>query len=201
MIHNVTQQRTAEPVTTACEEPWVGAVSYRFGRRIGPWGTAARIVAAAGAFAWALAVPHNHPLGNVPGTGTLWWNLLLGVLVIPGSATIALRLRGRAAAPLRAGHAAQCLTVCAFFALAQVLPVAMFVTLGVNFVVQVVRGDGGCELLAISNWLLRRSDRLFCLVFTPIDAREARSRHSGPTGHVVRLGRDAQDRLNRHASA
>lgn len=165
-------------ITAIREEPWVGAVRYRYGRAIGPWGTTARIAAAAGAFAWALAVPHNHPLGDIPGTGVLWWNLLLGLVLVPGAITVALRLRGRDAAPLRAGHAAQCLTVFAFFAVAQVLPVAMLVALGANFVVQVVRGDGGCEFLAIPNWLLHRRDRLFCLVFTPIDAFEARRRRA-----------------------
>jgi hypothetical protein len=160
----------------AREEPWVGAVRYRFGRAIGPWGTAARTLAAAGSFAWALAASHDHPLGHVAGTGVLWWNALLGLVLVPAAMTAALRLRGRDAAPLRAGHAAQCVTVFAFFAVAQVLPVAMLLALGANFVVQVVRGDGGCELLAIPNWLLRRNDRLFCLVFTPIDALEARSR-------------------------
>src|SRR5689334_10249885 len=102
--------------TLAHQEPWVGPVRYRFGRAIGPWGTTARTAAAAGSFAWALAVPHHHPLGHVPGTGVLWWNVLLGLALIPAAATAALRLRGRDAAPLRAGHAAQCLTVFAFFA-------------------------------------------------------------------------------------
>jgi hypothetical protein len=172
-------QKIADSISTARDEPWVGRVRYRFGRAIGPWGTAARTAAAAGAFAWALAVPHNHPLGDVAGTGVLWWNVLLGVVLIPAAGTLAMWLRGRDAAPLGAGHSAQCLTVFAYVALAQVFPVAMLLALGVNFVVQVVRGDGGCELLAIPNWLLRRNDRLFCLVFTPIDAFEARSRNRG----------------------
>ena len=32
----------------------------------------------------------------------------------------------------------------------------------------------GCEVLAISNWLLRRDDQVGCVVFSPIDAAEAR---------------------------
>jgi hypothetical protein len=109
----------------------------------------------------------------------MWWNVLLGLLIVPGLATVALRLRGRDAAPLMAGHAAQCLAVIAFFAVAQVFPVAMLLALGVSFLVQVLRGDGGCEFLAVPNWVLRRDDRLFCMLFTPIDAFEARvSRHA-----------------------
>ena len=46
----------------------------------------------------------------------LWWNVILGVLIVPGLATLA--LRGRDAAPLMAGHAAQCLAVIAFFGVA-----------------------------------------------------------------------------------
>ena len=34
------------------------------------------------------------------------------------------------------------------------------------------RGNAGCEFLACSNWLLRRSDQLACAVFTPIDSLE-----------------------------
>lgn len=164
----------------AQQEPWVGPVHYRFGRSIGPWGTASRAVAAAALFGWALAVPHDHPIGTVPGTGVLWWNALLGLVLIPTAMTLAVRLRGRDAVPLRAGIGAELLAVVAFLAVTQVIPVAMLLALGATFVVQVVRGDGGCELLAIPNWLLRRNDRLFCLVFTPIDILEARAwrRHS-----------------------
>lgn len=176
MTYDITARRGEHQITAPREEPWVGAVRYRFGRAIGPWGTAARSVAATGSFVWALAVPHNHPLGQVPGTGVLWWNLLLGLVLIPSAGTLALRLRGRDAATLSTGHATQCLAVFAFFVFAQVLPVAMLLALAANFVVQVVRGDGGCELLAIPNWVLHRNDRLFCLVFTPIDAFEARLR-------------------------
>ena len=168
-------EQSVGPDPAASKEPWVGAVRYRFGRAIGPWGTAARTVAAAASFAWALAVPHNHPLGHVPGTGALWWNLLLGLVLVPAAATVAMRLRGGDASALCAGHGAQCLAVLAFVALARVWPVAMLLALGASLVVQVARGDGGCEFLAIPNWLLHRRDRLFCLLFTPIDAFEART--------------------------
>ena len=68
----------------------------------------------------------------------------------------------------------------AFVALAQLRPVAMLLALGASFVVQVVRGDGGCEFLATPNWLLHRRDGLFWLLFTPIDALEARTRRAQP---------------------
>jgi hypothetical protein len=34
------------------------------------------------------------------------------------------------------------------------------------------RGYAGCEVLAISNWLLHRDDQIGCLVFSPIDRLE-----------------------------
>ncbi len=39
---------------------------------------------------------------------------------------------------------------------------------------------GGCEVLAISNWILRRDDQIGCLVLSPIDDYERRlkSTHS-----------------------
>jgi len=38
-----------------------------------------------------------------------------------------------------------------------------------------LRGYAGCEMLAFSNWLLRRTDQIACAVFTPIDYLELRS--------------------------
>jgi hypothetical protein len=34
------------------------------------------------------------------------------------------------------------------------------------------RGYAGCEVLAVSNWLLRRDDQIGCAVFWPIDQLE-----------------------------
>ncbi len=34
------------------------------------------------------------------------------------------------------------------------------------------RGYGGCEVLAISNWILHRDDQIGCLVLGPIDDYE-----------------------------
>jgi hypothetical protein len=37
-----------------------------------------------------------------------------------------------------------------------------------------LRGRAGCEVTAISNWVLRRDDQVGCPVFTPIDSIEHR---------------------------
>ncbi len=75
------------------------------------------------------------------------------------------------------------------FVLSLALPVALYFTgwfvsplwftsdatlifVGVSLLLAALRGDAGCEFLALSNWLLRRSDQLACAVFTPIDSLE-----------------------------
>ncbi len=51
---------------------------------------------------------------------------------------------------------------------------AALVFYGGSMLVAALRGYGGCEVLAISNWLLRRDDQIGCLVFSPLDAAERR---------------------------
>jgi len=41
-----------------------------------------------------------------------------------------------------------------------------------------VRGYAGCELLAVSNWLLRRDDQVGCVVYGPVDFAESRLRRA-----------------------
>jgi hypothetical protein len=75
------------------------------------------------------------------------------------------------------------------FVLSLALPVALYLTgwfvpplwftsdatlifVGSSLLLAALRGGAGCEFLALSNWLLRRSDQLACAVFTPIDSLE-----------------------------
>jgi len=37
-----------------------------------------------------------------------------------------------------------------------------------------LRGIGGCEVLAVPNWLLGRDDQIGCALFWPIDRLECR---------------------------
>jgi hypothetical protein len=77
------------------------------------------------------------------------------------------------------------------FLLSFALPLAVYVTgwivpalgfmsdatilfIGFSLGLSALRGSAGCEFLALSNWLLRRSDQIACAVFTPIDAWEQR---------------------------
>ncbi len=45
---------------------------------------------------------------------------------------------------------------------------------GASLLVAALRGYAGCEVLAISNWILGRDDQVGCLVLAPIDNAERR---------------------------
>jgi hypothetical protein len=47
---------------------------------------------------------------------------------------------------------------------------------GTSMLLAALRGYAGCEVLAVSNWLLRRDDQVGCAVFWPIDQFERRLR-------------------------
>jgi hypothetical protein len=58
---------------------------------------------------------------------------------------------------------------------------AAFVFYGASMLLAALRGYGGCEVLAISNWVLRRDDQIGCFVLSPVDSLERRlQRH--PSG-------------------
>jgi multidrug transporter EmrE-like cation transporter len=141
------------------------------GKEIGPVGTMARVVQ--GQLATHL-------------TPTAW---ILGLIAFPG---VALAWHGwrvhRHPAPFRD-------TSPLSTALSVALPVGLYLTwwyapafsaasdgvlvfLGLSMVLAALRGYGGCDMLAVSNWLLGRRDQIACAVFTPIDSLEWRSRGS-----------------------
>jgi hypothetical protein len=66
---------------------------------------------------------------------------------------------------------------CAALVVARAWPTrnATLIFLGASMLVAALRGYGGCESLAVSNWLLRRDDQVGCLLLSPIDALEAKS--------------------------
>ncbi len=51
---------------------------------------------------------------------------------------------------------------------------ATLLFVGGSLVLAALRADAGCELLALSNWQLRRNDQLACAVLTPLDVLEQR---------------------------
>lgn len=46
---------------------------------------------------------------------------------------------------------------------------------GASMLLAAVRGYAGCEVLAVSNWLLRRDDQFGCMLLSPIDHLEGRA--------------------------
>ena len=145
------------------------------GRDIGPIGTASRVITGA----IALAVP-------VAVSGVEWWDVAAALVVLPAITTGA--TRAVAALDLiddrRGGvcSAQACLLIAvalaSAFGLGAVAPVdadvAFWGWLGSSLLLGAAYGYGGCEVLAFPNALTGRRDRIGCLLFTPIDAAEAR---------------------------
>ena len=109
---------------------------------------------------------------------------LLGLVGLPGIFLVwqAWRTRGRSARFVAlTGPLGHCLTLLAFvvlYATTWYAPPIDFVSdaallfFGSSMLLAAVRGYAGCEVLAISNWLLGRDDQLGCAVFDPIDRLE-----------------------------
>lgn len=142
------------------------------GRTIGPWGTAVRAAAGLAGIYWAIGVPHEHPWLDLPGASSNTVGLVIGLVVAPGLLTLAILFRGRKAPRLHLGHGAACLVALATVGLAQFYPVAVLITVSAPLLLLAAVGRNGCELLAVSNLVLRRNDYLFCLPFSPIDRWE-----------------------------
>jgi len=151
------------------------APGRRRGRVIGALGTAARLLVGlvllgsvlqgelAGPFrpaAWLLG------LVGLPAVllGWQWWRARRG------------RPRLRATGPL--GHGLNIAVFLALYLTPWYAPSLRFtgdaalLFYGSSMLLAALRGDAGCEVLAVSNWLLRRDDQVGCLVFSPIDQLE-----------------------------
>jgi hypothetical protein len=156
-------------------------------RAVGVWGTTVRVavgVALVGSVVYGHVARGWHPLA---------W--LLGLLVYPAVVTAGLWWRARRhPGPLRAvgplGHAINVATLLAlYFTWWYALPVAVLsdaalLFYGTSMLLAALRGYGGCEAFAASNWLLRRDDQVGCAPFWPIDTFEARraGRRAAATG-------------------
>ncbi len=145
-------------------------------REIGSLGTAVRIILGLVLFG---SVFYGHfikgPFKPLP------W--VIGLLIFPAVFTIWQSLRARRN-PTRLeanSPVATIINIVIFFAFyftylyapaIAFMSDAVLIFYGLSMLLAAVRGYGGCESLAISNWLLRRNDQLGCLLFSPIDAAE-----------------------------
>jgi hypothetical protein len=142
-------------------------------RRIGPFATALRVTVAVGLLYLA---------GGADGLswGVEWYDLVGGLVALPGL-TILLGLAARryAGKPIRftgpAGHALNCAAIVALVA-NPYTGVAATLFYATTLLAAAWRGQSGCEITVLPNWILRRDDQVGCPVFAPIDALEARQR-------------------------
>jgi hypothetical protein len=151
-------------------------------REIGPIGTVGRAAGGLGLLGIAAA------LGSVA-----WPDVAVGLIAFPLLATLAARLISEAyerfapAAPARR-HAICSGPGCSLIAILLAVTVgldvltsvdgdaAFAVWLGASMLVAAARGYGGCEMLAFPNALTGRRERIGCILYTPLDAAEARYR-------------------------
>jgi hypothetical protein len=146
-------------------------------RAIGPFGTTARVLVGAlfvGSVTWGHLDRGFHP--------SAW---LLGLLGFPALLVAGQWLRARrTSTPLRAtGPVAHAVNVAVFVVLYLLEPTsdAALLFYGASMWLAAARGYAGCEVLAVSNWLLGRDDQVGCAVFWPLDRLE--HHRAAPPGH------------------
>jgi hypothetical protein len=139
-------------------------------RGIGPIGTGGRLlvgVALLASVSWGHLARGFHP-----------WSWALGLLGFPALLVAWQWLRARrtptrlqATGPL--AHALNLAVVVALY-LWEPTSDAALVFYGASMLLAALRGYGGCEVLAVPNWLLGRDDQIGCAVLWPIDRAERR---------------------------
>ena len=146
-------------------------------RSIGPVATALRIIVALGLVYLA---------GGASGFSwdVEWYDLLGGLIVLPGlTLLLGLAARRYGGKPVRftgpAGHAVNCLVIVALLANPYTGGAAALFY-AATLLVAAGRGQPGCEVTVVPNWILRRDDQVGCPLFAPIDAVEARCRARRP---------------------
>ena len=137
-------------------------------RSIGPLGTVARVVVGAllvGSVTEGHLSDDFHP-----------WPWILGLVGFP-LVVLAWQWWRASRHPRRlvaTGPVAHLVNIAVFAAL-YLTPVtsdAALLFYGTSMLIAAARGDAGCEVLAVSNWVLRRDDQIGCMVFGPIDTAE-----------------------------
>jgi hypothetical protein len=173
--------RTTSGLTSVPDAAWLrDAFGPTSKRRIGPTGTALRVIVAA-ALVFVAGAADGFPWS------VGWYDLALGLVAFPALTVIlGFMARRYARGPVRftgpAGHLLNCLVIVALV----VNPYtggAAALFYAATLLVAAWRGQPGCEVTVLSNWLLRRDDQIGCPLFGPIDAREARRRTAVGASH------------------
>ena len=141
-------------------------------RRIGPLGTALRVVVGLG-------------LVYLAAWGIDWYDALVALVALP-AITLAMGLAARryASGPVRfngpLGIAVNCAVIVALV-LNPYTGVGATLFYGATLLVTAWRGQPGCEATVLPNVILGRDDQIGCPAFSPIDHAEARLRRTGAT--------------------
>lgn len=154
-----------------------GGAATTSARQLGTRGTAARVLIGS-ALVVDVLVEQSRWSGLVPSS----W--LLGLLGLPVAATAAAWLRARCRPERMSaiggwGHLANLVVFLGLYLPQQFVPGLSvlwdggLIFVGASMLLAAVRGYAGCELLAVSNWLLGREDQLGCVFFVCIDQAEA----------------------------
>lgn len=152
-------------------------------RQIGRLGTCARIVIGAVLFVFgANGGKRVVFMGGHFESGLNVAALILGIVVFPAVLLVLqwIRMRRNSSRLDATGPGATAVNILAFALLIAISFVpaisyvgyAAFVFYGGSMLLAAARGYAGCEVLAVSNWLLRRDDQIGCLVLSPIDQWE-----------------------------
>jgi hypothetical protein len=140
-------------------------------RRIGPIGTATRLLAAGGLLYLALFDGMSW--------GLEWYDAAVGLAILPAAAVaFGLAARRYASGPVRftgsAGTTANCVVIVALL-LNPYTAGGTALFYGLTLVVAAWRALPGCEVTVLPNLILGRDDQVGCPVFSPIDHAEARA--------------------------
>jgi hypothetical protein len=157
-------------------------------RQIGAIGTAARVVLGLLLLTYGVLGGRLIVSNGQLRTGFSPLAVVLGLVALPTVLLVGQWLRSRrTAVRLQAtGSVATSVNMLIFFALI-LTPLyapplsfvgnAALVFYGASMLLAAARGYAGCEVLAFSNWLLRRDDQVGCLVLSPIDQFESGLAH------------------------
>ncbi len=153
-------------------------------RQIGPIGTAARIVLgilllAFGALGARIVLVHGVPRLEFDAAALVVGLLGFPAVIVAFQWVRARRVRSRL---METGPLATMLNVVVTLGLVIVIiyfvPAVSFigagalVFYGASMLLAAFRGYAGCEVFAVSNWLLHRDDQLGCLWLSPVDLLE-----------------------------
>jgi hypothetical protein len=155
-------------------------------RQIGPVGTAARILLGFGLLVFGMLGGKIILSNGRPQLELDWAALALGLVAFPALLLVLqwIRMSRNGSRLEQTGPLPTTLNILVFALLVSIARVpaiafvgfAAFVFYGASMLLAATRGYGGCEVLAVSNWLLRRDDQVGCLVLSPLDNME-KQRH------------------------